>query len=244
MGAAQRRHGHGLNRGILQFMSHSLHHPSSHESSFDSRDQGMSKPLKKVAVFCGSNFGASSIYAEAAKSLGATLGERGIGLVYGGTHMGLMGVLADAALSAGADVTGIINQRLHDQGHLHPKLSRHEIVPDMRTRKARMGELADAFIALPGGLGTFEELFEAATLTQLRDHPGSTAKACGALNVNGFFDPLRGLLDRAVQEGFMKSEHNAMIVMSPYPQDLLDALSTWQAPVVNKWIQTPEGEKK
>ena len=128
----------------------------------------MSKPLKKVAVFCGSNFGASSIYAEAAKSLGATLGERGIGLVYGGTHMGLMGVLADAALSAGADVTGIINQRLHDQGHLHPRLSRHEVVPDMRTRKARMGELADAFIALPGGLILDGERIHAEAIEEIK----------------------------------------------------------------------------
>ncbi len=216
----------------------------------DSAAQGVSpaavsasspRPLRRVAVFCGSNFGVSSAYADAAKALGAALGERGIGLVYGGTHMGLMGVLADAALSSGADVTGIINRRLHERGHLHTGLSRHEVVPDMRTRKARMGELADAFIALPGGLGTLEELFEAATLTQLGDHSGSGAKACGALNVKGFFDPMRALLDRAVQEGFMKSAHNDMIVMSPDPHGLLDALSVWQAPSVNKWITASPG---
>ena len=104
-----------------------------------------------------------------------------------------------------------------------------------------MGELADAFIALPGGLGTLEELFEAATLTQLGDHSGRGAKACGALNVAGFFDPMRALLDRAVAEGFMKSAHNDMIVMSPDPHHLLDALASWQAPVVNKWITPNQG---
>lgn len=197
--------------------------------------------LRSVAVFCGSNFGSTPHYADAARALGQALGQRGIRLVYGGTHMGLMGVLADAALQAGADVTGIINRRLHDRGHLHTGLTRHEIVPDMRVRKARMGELADAFIALPGGLGTLEELFEAATLTQLGDHNGQSAKACGALNVRGFFDPMRALLDRAVSEGFMKSAHNDMIVMSPDPHQLLDSLANWQAPSVNKWITPSQG---
>ncbi len=197
--------------------------------------------LRRVAVFCGSNFGVMPDYAEAASALGAALGKRGIGLVYGGTHMGLMGVLADAALAAGADVTGIINRRLFDRGHLHAGVSRHEVVPDMRVRKARMAELADAFIAMPGGLGTLEELFEASTLTQLGDHAGPGAKACGALNVRGFFDPLRSLLDRAVAEGFMKSAHNDMIVMSADPDTLLDSLQTWQAPTVNKWITKTEG---
>ncbi len=211
-----------------------------HPATSQSPDAAAAR-LERVAVFCGSNFGSSARYSEAARALGTALGERGISLVYGGTHMGLMGVLADAALQAGAEVTGIINRRLHDRGHLHTGLTRHEIVPDMRVRKARMGELADAFIALPGGLGTLEELFEAATLTQLGDHSGRAAKACGALNVGGFFDPMRMLLDRAVAEGFMKSAHNDMIVMSPDPHQLLDALADWQAPVVNKWITPKEG---
>jgi uncharacterized protein (TIGR00730 family) len=218
-----------------------------HDSGAQGRDTQSSPAsagpvrLRSVAVFCGSNFGSSPGYAEAARALGNSIGERGIELVYGGTHMGLMGVLADAALASGAMVTGIINRRLHERGHLHPRLSRHEIVPDMRTRKARMGELADAFIALPGGLGTLEELFEAATLTQLGDHSGVGAKACGALNIRGFFDPMRALLDRAVEEGFMKSAHNEMIVFSPEPDSLLDALANWQAPTVNKWITPPSG---
>jgi uncharacterized protein (TIGR00730 family) len=195
----------------------------------------MTTALKTVAVFCGSNFGASPAYAEAAAALGRTLAERGIGLVYGGTHKGLMGVVADAALGAGGRVTGVINQRLFDRGHLHPKLTMHEVAATMRERKARMAELADAFIALPGGLGTLEELLEAATLTQLGDH----VKACGVLNTRGFYEPLRALLATAAEEGFLKPEHRDMMVIDADPAALLDALAAWQAPTVTKWIGQP-----
>ena len=191
--------------------------------------------LKTVAVFCGSNFGVSPAYAESAAALGRTLAERGIGLVYGGTHKGLMGVVADAVLDAGGRVTGVINQRLFDRGHLHPRLTAHEVAATMRERKARMADLADAFIALPGGLGTLEELLEAATLTQLGDH----TKACGVLNVRGFYEPLRALLATATDEGFMKPEHRDMMVIDPDPAALLDALAAWQAPTVTKWIGQP-----
>ncbi|WP_420227051.1 TIGR00730 family Rossman fold protein [Pigmentiphaga litoralis] len=189
--------------------------------------------LKSVAVFCGSNFGASPEYAHAARALGTEIACRGLTLVYGGTHKGLMGLMADAALEAGGKVVGIINQRLHDRGHLHPKLTQHEIVTDMRARKARMADLVDAFIAMPGGLGTLEELFEAATLTQLGDH----TKACGALNVRGFYDPMRAMLTRAVDEGFLKTEHRDMIVIDADPASLLDGLADWKAPTVTKWIE-------
>lgn len=189
--------------------------------------------LKSVAVFCGSNFGASPEYADAARALGTEIARRGLTLVYGGTHKGLMGLMADAALEAGGKVVGIINQRLHDRGHLHPKLTQHEIVTDMRARKARMADLVDAFIAMPGGLGTLEELFEAATLTQLGDH----TKACGALNVRGFYDPMRAMLTRAVDEGFLKTEHRDMIVIDADPASLLDGLADWKAPTVTKWIE-------
>lgn len=191
--------------------------------------------LKTVAVFCGSNFGVSPEYAEAAAALGRTLARRGIGLVYGGTHKGLMGVVADAVLESGGRVTGVINQRLFDRGHLHPRLSAHEIAANMRERKARMADLADAFIALPGGLGTLEELLEAATLTQLGDH----SKACGVLNTRGFYEPLRALLASATEEGFMKPEHRDMLVIENDPAPLLDALAAWQAPTVTKWIGQP-----
>ena len=195
----------------------------------------MSPALRSVAVFCGSNFGASPEYAAAAARLGTLIAERGLTLVYGGTHKGLMGVLADAALAAGGTVVGVINQRLHDRGHLHAGLTRHEIAPDMRARKARMGQLADAFIALPGGLGTLEELLEAATLTQLGDH----AKACGALDARGFYRPLRALLEAATDEGFLKPEHRDMLVIEPEPARLLDALAAWSPPTVSKWIGQP-----
>jgi len=192
-------------------------------------------PLNTIAVFCGSNFGVSEVYADAARALGREMAARGIALVYGGTHKGLMGVIADAVLVAGGQAIGVINQRLHDRGHLHPGLSRHEVTTDMRSRKARMAELADAFIAMPGGLGTLEELFEVATLTQLGDH----SKACGALNVRGFYDPLRAMLERATQEGFMKPEHRDMVVLEAEPAALLEALAAWQAPTVTKWIAQP-----
>ncbi len=188
--------------------------------------------MKSVAVFCGSNLGHAPEYRAAAVALGRDIATRGLALVYGGTHMGLMGVLADAALGAGGQVTGIINQRLHDRGHLHPRLTHHEIATNMRERKARMAQLADAFIALPGGLGTLEELFEVATLTQLGDH----TKACGALNVRGFYSPMRAMLQHAVNEGFMKREHCEMVTIEADPAALLDALAVWQAPTVDKWI--------
>lgn len=190
---------------------------------------------RSVAVFCGSNFGTSPEHAAAAQRLGTLIAERGMTLVYGGTHKGLMGVVADAALAAGGSVVGVINQRLFDRGHLHPGLSHHEIAPDMRARKARMAALADTFIALPGGLGTLEELLEAATLTQLGDH----AKACGALDVRGFYGPLRAMLERAADEGFLKPEHRDMLVIEPDPARLLDALAAWVPPSVTKWIGQP-----
>ena len=169
----------------------------------------MNTTITSVAVFCGSNFGTAPAHAAAAAQLGTLIAERGMTLVYGGTHKGLMGVVADAALAAGGTVVGAINQRLHDRGHLHAGLTRHEIAPDMRARKARMSELADAFVALPGGLGTLEELLEAATLTQLGDHQ----KACGALDVRGFYRSLRAMLETATAEGFLKPEHRDMLVI-------------------------------
>lgn len=134
-----------------------------------------------------------------------------------------------------ANVVGVINQRLHARGHLHPHLTSHEIAATMRERKARMAALADAFIALPGGLGTLEEFLEAATLTQLGDH----VKPCGVLNVRGYYEPLRAMLDKAVDEGFLKPPHRDMLLIEPEPGALLDALAAWQAPQVDKWIGQP-----
>ncbi len=191
--------------------------------------------MRSVAVFCGSNFGSAPEYAAAAQALGTLVAQRGLTLVYGGTHKGLMGVVANAALAAGGTVVGVINQRLHSRGHLHPGLTRHEVAADMRARKARMAALADAFIALPGGLGTLEELLEAATLTQLGDHH----KACAALNVRGYYAPLRLMLEQATTEGFMKAEHRDMLIVQEDPALLLDALAAWTPPTVTKWIGQP-----
>ncbi len=191
--------------------------------------------LSCVAVFCGSNRGSAPEHAQAAAELGRAIARRGCTLVYGGTHKGLMGVLADAALAEGGPVLGVISQRLHDRGHLHPGLTRHEVTPDLRSRKARMAALADAFIALPGGLGTLEELLEAATLTQL----GDEVKACGALDVRGFYQPLKALLSKATDEGFLKPEHRDLILIDAHPERLLDALQAWMPPAVSKWIEPP-----
>jgi uncharacterized protein (TIGR00730 family) len=195
----------------------------------------VSEAIRSVAVFCGSNFGTAPEYAASAAHLGALIAQRGLTLVYGGTHKGLMGVVADAALANGGTVVGVITRRLHERGHLHEGLTRHEIVSDMRARKARMAELVEAFIALPGGLGTLEELLEAATLSQLGDHQ----KACGALDVRGYYRPLRVLLEAATSEGFLKPEHRDMLVIENDAARLLDSLSAWTPPSVSKWIGQP-----
>ncbi|VVQ14999.1 LOG family protein YvdD [Pseudomonas fluorescens] len=193
-------------------------------------------PLRSIAVFSGSNFGFNPAYAEGARALGREIAKRGIRLVYGGTHKGLMGVMADTVLAEDGEVVGIITDLLFQLGHLHPGLTRHEVTQDMRSRKTRMSEWADAFIALPGGLGTFEELFEAATLTQLGEH----RKAIACLNIGAFFDPVRSLLEHAVKEGFMKREHSQMLIFDTDPSALIDALEQWQAPTVGKWISAPQ----
>ena len=196
----------------------------------------MNTKLKSIAIFCGSNFGTRPIYREAAISLGQLLAREEITLIYGGTQTGLMGVVADAALDAGGKVIGVIYQGLHARGQSHPGLSSLEIAEDRRQRRARMIELSDAFIALPGGLGTLEELFEVATLTQIGDH----LKPCGVLNIDGFYDPLADQLHRAVAEEFMKPEHRDMILIKPTAQSLIEGLSTWQPPVITKWINQPK----
>ncbi|NUU39297.1 TIGR00730 family Rossman fold protein [Pseudomonas sp. C2B4] len=189
-------------------------------------------PLRSIAVFCGSNDGFNPAYVEGARALGREIARRGLRLVYGGTHKGLMGVIADSVLAEGGQVVGIITQLLFELGHLHAGLTQFEVTRDMRSRKTRMSECADAFIALPGGLGTFEELFEVATLTQLGEH----RKGVACLNIGGFFNPVRSLLDHAVQEGFMKTEHSEMLMFDTDPSVLIDALERWQAPTVTKWI--------
>ena len=182
--------------------------------------------MQHVCVYCGSNRGARPEYAAAATRLGRLLGERGIGLVYGGGNVGLMGVLADAALAAGAAVTGVIPQTLVDREVAHQGLTEQRIVGSMHERKALMAELGDAFIALPGGLGTLDELFEIWTWSQLGFH----AKPCGLLDVAGYFQPLVAFLDRAVAEGFVRRPHRETLCLESDPERLLAMLDARVAP--------------
>jgi uncharacterized protein (TIGR00730 family) len=191
-----------------------------------------SQPLRSIAVFSGSNHGFNPDYIEGARALGREIARRGLRLVYGGTDKGLMGVMADTVLAEGGEVVGIITKLLFNLGHMHKQLTRYEVTHDMRGRKARMSECADAFIALPGGLGTFEELFEVATLTQLGEHH----KGVACMNIGGFFEPVRSLFKHAVTEGFMKVEHSEMLIYHTDPSVLIDTLEQWQDPIVDKWI--------
>lgn len=188
--------------------------------------------LTTIAVFCGSNSGTDKVYRGAAEDLGRVLAERNITLVFGGTHKGLMGALADAHLAAGGTAHGVITTRLHDKGHLHPGLSRHEIVADMGSRKSRMAELAEAFIALPGGIGTLEEFVEAMTLNQL----GYMDKPTGLLNVAGFYDGFLGLLDTMIDAGFLPAAHRANAIAAEAPEALLDAMDAFVKTDIPKWL--------
>lgn len=192
--------------------------------------------LKSVCVFCGASPGARPIYRESAEALGRTLAERGLTLVYGGGAVGLMGVVADAALSAGGQVVGIIPQSLERAEIGHKGLTRLEVVDGMHARKARMAELADAFIALPGGLGTLEELFEVWTWGQLGYH----AKPLGLLEVDGFYRRLGEFLDHLVEERFVRGMHRDMLQIDTDCNALLDRLDSWQPSVAPKWVdRTP-----
>jgi uncharacterized protein (TIGR00730 family) len=192
--------------------------------------------MKRLCVFCGSSFGANPAYAETAVALGTLLASRGIGLVYGGGNVGLMGVIADAALAAGGEVIGVIPKSLADREIAHTGCTELRVVDSMHTRKAMMADLSDAFVAMPGGVGTFEEFFEAITWTQLGLH----RKPCGLLNVAGFYTPLALFIDQAVSDGFIKPVHRAAIVLDDDPVRLLDTLSTIDLPDVPKWIRRDE----
>ncbi|CAE6892503.1 MULTISPECIES: TIGR00730 family Rossman fold protein [Pseudomonas] len=188
--------------------------------------------LRSVCVFCGASPGASPIYRQAAEELGQYLAQRGIRLIYGGGAVGLMGVVADAALNAGGEVIGIIPQSLERAEIGHRGLTCLEVVDGMHARKARMAELADAFIALPGGLGTLEELFEVWTWGQLGYH----SKPLGLLEVNGFYSKLGDFLDHLVAERFVRPQHREMLQIASSPQNLIDALAEWQPSAAPKWV--------
>ena len=188
--------------------------------------------MKRVCVFSGSSPGADPAYRAAATDLGHQLAERGIELVYGGAHVGLMGVVADAALADGGRVTGVIPQSLVDREIAHPAVADMRVVESMHERKALMADLADGFVALPGGMGTLEELFEVYTWTQLGLH----SKPLGLLDVRSYYAKLVAFLDHAVEERFVTPHHRAMLLVSEHLDELIDGLDGWQAPRQPKWI--------
>jgi len=183
----------------------------------------MSK-LQRICVFCGSSTGSRPAYTAAARELGRTLAERGLGIVFGGGKVGLMGVLADAALAAGGEAIGVIPEALVAREIGHSGLTKLHVVRSMHERKTLMADLASAFIALPGGYGTFEEFFEAVTWTQLGIHQ----KPCGLLNVGGYYDTLLALLARAVGDGFIREANRALVLDAPDVPRLLAKLEAFR----------------
>jgi uncharacterized protein (TIGR00730 family) len=188
--------------------------------------------LSAVAVYCGSNHGADPAYARAAAALGRLLAERGIRLVYGGGHVGLMGVLADAALAGGGQVFGVITRALQAKEVAHDALTSLTVVDTMHERKAAMADAADAFVMLPGGFGTLDEFFEAVSWTQLGIHD----KPCGILDVAGYYAALRALLDEATRQGFVSRVHRELVITESEPRRLLDRLAGWAPVTAGKWL--------
>ena len=176
---------------------------------------------KSICVYCGANAGVSPRYAEAAQALGRALVAQDLSLVYGGGNVGLMGIIADEVLRVGGEVTGVIPTALVEREVGHTGLTRQFIVKDMHERKAMMAELSHGFIAMPGGMGTLEELFEMLTWSQLGIH----AKPIGLLNVDGFYDGLTGFIRHATEQGFIRPQHAALLHCSADPQDLLRRLA-------------------
>lgn len=182
--------------------------------------------MRRICVYCGSNVGARPEYADAARAMGHALVARGLGLVYGGGSVGLMGVIADTVLAAGGEAIGVLPRGLFSAEVAHPGLTAMHEVASMHERKARMADLADGFIALPGGFGTLDELFEIVTWAQLRLH----AKPVGLLNVAGYFTPLLDMVARDVREGFIMPRHAALLLHADTPTDLLDLLANATPP--------------
>lgn len=192
--------------------------------------------MARICVFCGSTSGIRPSYAEGARALARALVDGGHTLVYGGGNVGLMGVIADAVLAAGGEAVGVIPHTLMEREIGHTSVTRLHVVDSMHERKALMADLSDAFVALPGGVGTFEELFEAITWTQLGLH----RKPCGLLNVDGFYDGLLQFLDHAWAEGFIKPETRAIVSAGTDPAELLQRLLATTMPAVPQWISPRE----
>jgi uncharacterized protein (TIGR00730 family) len=190
------------------------------------------RELSSICVFCGSNAGADPAYLDSARTVGRELAQRGIRIVYGGGKVGMMGAVADAARDAGGEVVGIIPRQIFDLEIGHTGLDDLRVVGSMHERKALMAELADAFVALPGGIGTLEELFEVYTWAQLGIH----AKPLGLLDVAGYFEPLAAFLDHAVAQRFLRAETRAMLAVADDFEALMAALTRWEPAPMHKWI--------
>jgi len=188
--------------------------------------------MKNICVYCGSNSGRNPMYTDAAQNLATELAKRGHTLVYGGGNVGLMGVMANTMLASGGRAIGVIPHQLAALELAHECLTELHVVADMHERKAKMAGLADAVIALPGGMGTMEELFEAITWAQLGIH----AKPCGLININGYYDHLMAFLDTAVEEQFVRGVHRNMLVVESDAATLLDKLGETEVPTDRKWI--------
>ena len=184
------------------------------------------RKIHALCVYCGSSTGKDPAYADAARELGAQIASRSLSLVYGGGHVGLMGIIADAVLAAGGEVSGVIPTALMDAEVGHDRLTKLHVVKDMHERKAMMAELADGFIAMPGGIGTLEELFEVMTWLQLGYH----AKPVGVLNVNGFYDGLLAFLDTQRDEGFLRAEHRELLLTDTEPSSLVERMLKFEMP--------------
>jgi uncharacterized protein (TIGR00730 family) len=192
----------------------------------------MTKKFHSVCVYCGSAKGNNPVYADAAKALGRALVQHNLSLVYGGGHVGLMGIVADAVLDAGGEVTGVIPKALMDTEVGHERLTRLLVVKDMHERKALMAEHADGFIAMPGGIGTLEELFETLTWAQLGFHE----KPIGLLNVAGFYDPLIEFLRHQTSQGFLRAEHKDLLLVETEPDPLIAELKNFTMPEGVSWL--------
>jgi len=188
--------------------------------------------MKSLCVFCGANLGRRPGYRRAAEHLGESLADRGVTLVYGGGNVGLMGALADASLARGGRVIGVMPRALAEKEIAHTGLSEMHVVGSMHERKAMMADLADAFLTLPGGFGTWDEFCEALTWSQL----GLQKKACAFLNVEGYYDALLALADRAAADGFIREEHRDLMLVDSDAEKLLDRLENYEVPYVPKWV--------
>ena len=194
------------------------------------------KNVKRICVFCGSSPGVRPEYADAARAMGRALVEQGMGLVYGGGRVGLMGIVADAVMQAGGEAVGVIPEALMRREVGHTALTELHVVASMHERKALMADLSDGFVAMPGGYGTFEEFCEVITWSQLGIHP----KPCGLLNAAGYYDALLAMFDHGVAEGFIRPQHRALVLTEADPGRLIERMRGFVPPDAEKWITPGE----